>query len=158
MTSKLSVDDKEIVFYPESVRDEFMNLPPKVREIAINRLTLIQNNVRLPDRQVRRIEAVPGTAEIRVDFDGMPYRIYHTHCFKEAVFIIQAHAKKPTKGVGAPKADMDRLLTRLKALRVHYDQDRPSYERRHEWRMRRAEAITRKRNDDAAAAPAAHGL
>lgn len=133
MTSPKSRDVKEIRFHPESVSDDLQgSLPPKVLEVALQRLTAIQNGVRLPDTHNRAlIRNLPGVWELRIQHDGSAYRIYHIPEFKEAIYLIEVQRKDSTNGGNIPKGDVERLLTRYKGVRVQYGIESGALERRY---------------------------
>jgi phage-related protein len=143
MTSATSNDVKEIVFHPRSVLDSLHeNLPPKIARVMIERLNALQNNVHMPDAQNRGLTDANGIHELRVNHDGAAYRVYHYMDFREVVFVIEAHSKKPTKGVNLPRADLARMLTRLKHIREHYETNRHAYERRYDERAARRRSVS----------------
>lgn len=61
-----------------------------------------------------------GVLEIVDDFDGDTYRAVYTVKFEGAVFALHAFQKKSKKGIETPKADLEKVQTRLKAAEKMY--------------------------------------
>jgi phage-related protein len=155
MTSPSSTDIKEIIFFPrqvvECLRDEF---PARIRDVMVERLHALQNGIRLPDQHNRSLTPqAPGIHEIRVNFNNYAYRVYHASEFAEVIYVVEAHLKKPTKGVGIPQADLDRMVGRLKAARVNYQENRLLLQHRFEER-----ALRRRSFDDGTAQLSPHEI
>jgi phage-related protein len=56
--------------------------------------------------------------EIVADFDSDTYRAVSTVEFEEAVYVVDAFQKKSKKGIATPQKDIDRMVERIKALRI----------------------------------------
>jgi len=63
-----------------------------------------------------------GVLEIVDDFDGDAYRAVYTVRFQGFVYVDRAFQKKSRRGIATPKADIERIKTRLKAAREHYEE------------------------------------
>jgi phage-related protein len=62
-----------------------------------------------------------GVCEIVDDFDGDTYRAVYTVRFQGVVYVLDAFQKKSTTGSKTAKVDMDRIASRLKLARDHYE-------------------------------------
>lgn len=55
--------------------------------------------------------------EIVSDFDGDTFRGVYTIEFAEAIYVLDVFQKKSKEGKATPKADIDRIIQRVKAVR-----------------------------------------
>lgn len=58
--------------------------------------------------------------EIRVDESGGTYRAMYTTEMEGFVYVLDVFRKKSKKGAETPKADIDRIVERLKRAREHF--------------------------------------
>lgn len=58
--------------------------------------------------------------EILVSEDGDTYRTMYTVKLESLVYVLDVFKKKSKSGIATPKADLDRILSRLQAARQHY--------------------------------------
>lgn len=63
--------------------------------------------------------------EIVSDDDGNTYRAMYTVQLKGRVYVLDAFQKKSKSGIATPKADLDRILQRLKDAKQHYKENPP---------------------------------
>jgi phage-related protein len=61
-----------------------------------------------------------GVLEIVAEDDGSTYRGVYTVKFPGAVYVLDAFQKKSKKGARTPRADVNRIIIRLKAAEEHY--------------------------------------
>jgi phage-related protein len=54
--------------------------------------------------------------EVRESTDGNAYRAVYTVRYADAVYVLHAFQKKSKSGIATPKAEMDLVEKRLKAL------------------------------------------
>lgn len=55
--------------------------------------------------------------EIGSDYDGDTYRGMYTTKLEGRIYVLDVFQKKSKSGIATPKADLDRIMTRLKAAR-----------------------------------------
>mgnify|MGYP001552770799 CR=1 FL=1 len=67
-----------------------------------------------------------GVIEIVVDFGGNAFRTVYTVMFAEAVYVLRAFQRKSKRGIATPKAELERIRTRLARAKGDYDQWRRS--------------------------------
>lgn len=63
--------------------------------------------------------------EIISDDDGNTYRAMYTVQLKSRVYVLDAFQKKSKSGIATPKADLERILQRLKDAKQHYKENPP---------------------------------
>lgn len=63
--------------------------------------------------------------EIISDDDGNTYRAMYTVQLKGRVYVLDAFQKKSKSGIATPKADLERILQRLKDAKQHYKENPP---------------------------------
>ncbi len=63
--------------------------------------------------------------EIVSDDDGNTYRAMYTVQLKGRVYVLDAFQKKSKSGISTPKADLERILQRLKDAKQHYKENPP---------------------------------
>ncbi len=63
--------------------------------------------------------------EIISDDDGNTYRAMYTVQFKGRVYVLDVFQKKSKSGIATPKADLERILQRLKDAKQHYKENPP---------------------------------
>lgn len=60
--------------------------------------------------------------EVVDDFDGDTYRAAYTVRFADFVYVLHAFQKKSKKGRETPKAEMDKIKSRLKDAKADYEE------------------------------------
>jgi phage-related protein len=143
MTSPLASDLKEVLFVTRSVREDLRNdFPQEVFQVVHQRLFLLQNGIRLPENQNRSLDRNgEGIQELRIPFKGAAFRVYHASMFREVIYVLDAQNKKSSTGSNIPKADIDRLLTRLKDVAAHYRDHGAELVRRFDERLLRRRVL-----------------
>ena len=63
----------------------------------------------------------PGTYEIRLDGDGLTYRVFYVAKFEEAVYVLHCFNKKSRHGKATPREHIETGKRRYKAMLL----DRP---------------------------------
>lgn len=66
-----------------------------------------------------------GILEIVEDRRGGTYRAVYTIKFSHAVYVLHCFQKKSVEGIQTPKADLDNIRERLKAVEAHVAGIRP---------------------------------
>jgi phage-related protein len=68
------------------------------------------------------IKAFKGAAVVEIvdDYDGDTYRAVYTVKFAGVIYVLHAFQKKSKSGIATPKADIDRIVARLKTAEKHY--------------------------------------
>jgi phage-related protein len=61
-----------------------------------------------------------GVIEVIENYDGNTYRAVYTIKFPGVVYVLDVFQKKSKRGKKTPKADMDRIKSRLKLAEEHY--------------------------------------
>jgi phage-related protein len=65
----------------------------------------------------------PGVFEIVESFDGDTYRALYTVRFAGVIYVLHAFQKKSTVGRKTARIDKDRVTSRLKTARDHYEEN-----------------------------------
>jgi phage-related protein len=73
-------------------------------------------------RYAKPLKGYGGVLEIVDDYDGDTFRAVYTVRFAKAVYVLHAFQKKAKKGIATPKADIERIDTRLAAAKKDYEQ------------------------------------
>ena len=63
--------------------------------------------------------------EVVSDDDGNTYRAMYTVRLKGRIYVLDAFQKKAKSGIATPKADLERILQRLKDAKQHYKENPP---------------------------------
>jgi phage-related protein len=135
MTSDASGDVKEVIFVNAAAVRDYAALPAEVKEAADARTTILQNNGRLPSKQVRDLRgALAGIAEIRIFYDDDTYRVYFAAEYAEAIYILDAGMKTSPNDSDMPRWQIDRLVARKQQADEHYIDNRLALRRRAEER------------------------
>jgi phage-related protein len=106
-----------------SSRGDLRSFPKDVRSVMAYALLLAEQGSKHPDAKPmtgNKAFKGAGVVEIVDDFDGNTYRAVYTVRFAGAVYVLHAFQKKSKSGIATPKADIDRIVTRLKAAEEHY--------------------------------------
>jgi len=141
MSSRTSVDIREVVFVNAQAKEAYENLPLEVLQAADARTTAIQNHWRLPRNQRQVLSGkLAGIDEVRIPFDDDTYRVYYLTAFKAAIYILDAGIKKSPRGREMPKMQIDRLVDRKKGAVAHYAANEKWFEARMADRLARRAA------------------
>lgn len=110
---------KRVRFWPPSVQEEMRELDTDVAEHIAQALSDAKLGVKSEsakpfgeDPRLAKVMKIVKNAK-----DGNTYRGVYTIEFVEAIWVLDVFAKKSTSGKATPKADIERIVGRLKDLR-----------------------------------------
>ena len=98
-------------------------MPTEVMAVMGYALHLAQQGGKHDQAKPLKGQGSAGVLEIVEDDDGSTYRAVYTVRFKNAVYVLHCFQKKSRKGIGTPKQEMDLVLKRLEAARLHSEGD-----------------------------------
>jgi phage-related protein len=114
---------KRVRFWPASLKDSVRKLDTDVAEHIAQALHDAKLGLKSAatkpfgeDRRLAKVMKIVKDAK-----DGNTYRGVYTIEFPEAVWVLDVFAKKSTQGIATPKADIERIVGRLKDLREYRD-------------------------------------
>jgi phage-related protein len=116
-------DEAKPLVWVASCKKDLLSFPSDVRDVMGYALDLAQ-------RGEKHLDAKPmkgfgsGVLEVVDDYDGDTYRAVYTIRYEGAVYAVHAFQKKSKKGVETPKAELDRIDTRLKAIEAQRQKGR----------------------------------
>lgn len=122
---------KRVLEFVASARDDLSALPKAVKQTFGFALEQAVHGERHYDAKPLKGFGGAGVVEIVKDHDRMTYRAVYTVKFKDAVYVLDAFAKKSKQGIKTPKQDMDRIKARLKLAEAHYNEN---YEKKRQTR------------------------
>lgn len=96
-----------------------MDFPVKVQSSFGYRLHLVQTGDHPPG--AKPLKGYRGVLELIEDFDGDTFRTVCTVRFKEAVYVLHAFKKKSKRGIATPKADLELIERRLRAVTTEHE-------------------------------------
>jgi len=112
---------KRVRFHPDAVKEHLAEMPEDVRNHIYQALQDAAFGVKAgsakpfgEDKRLAKVMKIVKDAK-----DGNTYRGAYTIEFPEAIWVLDVFAKKSTQGIKTPKADIDRIVDRLKSLRVY---------------------------------------
>jgi len=103
---------------------EIRSFPEEVKDVLGFAIGLAQDGGKHPNAKPLTGDKAfrsGGVLEVVDDFDGNTYRAVYTVRFSAAIYVLDVFQKKSKKGIATPKADIERIKTRLKAAQVHYE-------------------------------------
>lgn len=100
-----------------------MSFPSDVRDVIGYALDLAQRGEKHPDAKPMKGFG-SGVLEVVDDYDGDTYRAVYTVRYEDVVYAVHAFQKKSKKGVETPKAELDRIDARLKAIEAQRQKER----------------------------------
>lgn len=112
---------KPIHFIASSLKD-LRDMPPDVRGAFGRQLLDAQYGDTPAVAKSLKGFGDASVVELIEDEGSSTYRAVYTVRFAEAVYVLHVFQKKSTKGIAAPKADVDLVKRRLKAAEGHYQQ------------------------------------
>ena len=115
----MQIADKPAYFWANTLRD-LRELPEVVRdEIGHGLRTAQQGRKAIAAKPLTGPKEFKGgkVLEIVSDFDGDTFRSVYTIEFGEAIHVLDVFQKKSKEGKATPKADIDSVIRRVKALR-----------------------------------------
>lgn len=102
-----------------SSKDDLKEFPDDVQDHI--GFALYQAQIGLKHRDAKPLTSLgSGVLEVVSDFDTNTYRAVYAVRFREAVYVLHAFQKKSRKGIATPKAEIDLVKRRLKAVEQHY--------------------------------------
>jgi phage-related protein len=114
--------DEKPLIWVASCKKDLLSFPQEVVDVMGYALGLAQEGGKHPGAKLLRGFKGGGVLEVVDDFDGDTYRAVYTVKFEGAVFALHAFQKKSKKGRETPKADMEKIQTRLMAAEKLYAQ------------------------------------
>jgi phage-related protein len=116
-----SLSRKPLEWVASSLKD-LRAFPEEVQDVMGFALDMAQAGLKHPDAKPLKGSAFKGAGVLEVveDHDGDTYRAIYTVRFEGVVYVLDAFQKKAKHGIATPKADIDRIKTRLKAAEEHY--------------------------------------
>jgi phage-related protein len=103
-----------------SSRKDLKRMPEQVQDVFGAALLDAQYGDR-PEGARPFGEGLPrAVMKIVADFNGDTYRVAYTVKLPKAVYVLHVLKKKSKSGVATPKADRDRIRTRLRAAEAHH--------------------------------------
>ena len=144
MTSRDSLDVREVVFINERCRVDYEAMPGDVRESADQAIDALQNGYPLPRKLYQPLGGkLAGVSEIRLPYDDDTYRVYVTLKCPWIVMVLEAGMKKSTEGRNIPIWQQGRLETRFKRARDYCAEHGADLEADYEKRKFRREAFAK---------------
>lgn len=115
---------KRQVEWIASSRSDLKKFPEDVRDVMGHAIYLAETGGRHPD--AKPLGGDPafsggGVLEVVDDYDGDTYRTVYTLRFEGIVYVLDAFQKKSKRGNQTPKPDINRIKSRLKQAREHYE-------------------------------------
>ena len=104
-------NEKPIIWVRSSL-DDLKVLPDKPRRDIGFALAEVQEGG-YPDN-AKPLKGLSGVYEIRVDFDSNTYRAAYVVNLGNAIYVLHVFQKKSKRGVATPKAEIDKIRSRLK--------------------------------------------
>jgi phage-related protein len=99
-----------------SAKADFMTFPGSVQDVMGYALYLAQCGSKHAHAKPLRGFGGAGVLEATEQHDGDAYRAVYTVRFAEGVYVLHAFEKKPKSGIATPKADIDLIKARLRAV------------------------------------------
>lgn len=103
-----------------SSKDDLSGFPVEVKADMGHALFLAQQGEKSPAAKPLKGFAGAGVLEVVDDFDGNTYRAVYTVRFASRVYVLHAFQKKSKSGARTPKAEIDRIILRLKAAQEDF--------------------------------------
>lgn len=98
-----------------SCKKDLLSFPCDVQDVLGYALDLAQRGEKHPDAKPMKGFG-SGLLEVVDDYDGETYRAVYTVRYEGIVYAVHAFQKKSKKGAATPKAELDKIDTRLKAI------------------------------------------
>lgn len=102
-----------------SSKKDLKEMPAEVMAVMGYALHLAQQGGKRGQAKPLQGYGSAGVLEVMEDDDGNTYRAVYTVKFKNAVYVLHCFQKKSRKGISTPKQEMDLVLKRLEAARLH---------------------------------------
>jgi phage-related protein len=114
---------KKPVEFVASARDDLKDLPKHVRVVFGYAILLAETGRKHRDAKPLKGFGGAGVLEVVENFDSDAYRAMYTVQFVGVVYVLDAFQKKSKRGKALPKADLDRIKTRLRMAQEHYEKN-----------------------------------
>lgn len=95
---------------------DLLVMPDDVQQVFGYALHLAQTGSRHDKAKALSGFGSAGVLEVVEDSRGDTYRAVYTVRFEDAVYVLHCFQKKSTRGIRTPKADMDKIRERLRAV------------------------------------------
>jgi phage-related protein len=102
------------LFWIASSRDDIRGLPRDVQRLFGFALRMAQMGGKHPDAKPLKGFGGAGVLEVVARDDGDTFRAVYTVRLDDRVYVLDVFQKKSKRGIGTPKADIDRIRARLK--------------------------------------------
>jgi len=100
--------------------DDLFEFPQEVKRLIGFALRMAQKGGKHPDAKPLAGFGGAGVLEVVSDFDGDTFRAVYTVKFKGVIYVLHAFQKKSKKGIKTPKAEIDKIKSRLKQAQELY--------------------------------------
>jgi len=108
------------LYWVASSREDLLTMPRPVRRAVGLALSVAQFGGRHP--AVKTLKGLgPGVVEIIENHNRKTYRAVYTINFSEVVYVLHVFQKKSPSGRRMSRPDLERIRTRIKAAREHYE-------------------------------------
>jgi phage-related protein len=111
-----------------SAEDDLFVFPPAVKRVVGFAIRIAQRGGKHPDAKPLKGFKGAGVLEVISDFDGNTFRAVYTVKFKGVVYVLHAFQKKSKKGIKTPRAEIDKVRTRLRDAQALHE-ERSSHEK-----------------------------
>ena len=118
----MSAEAKPLVWVA-SCKKDVLSFPSDVQDLMGYALDLAQRGEKHPDAKPMRGFG-SGVLEVVDDYDGDTYRAVYSVKYEGIVYAVHAFQKKSKKGAETPKAELDKIDTRLKAIEAQRQKER----------------------------------
>jgi len=108
------------LFWVASSREDLRCFPAKVRREVGFALFRAQQGGKHPNARPLKGFGGAGVLEIITNFDRSTYRSVYTIRFPDAVYVLHAFQKKARSGKATPRAELERIRTRLRRALLHH--------------------------------------
>jgi phage-related protein len=115
----MSFTDTPLAFVGSS-RDDLFELPVEVKRVVGFALRAAQKGGKHPDAKPLSGFGGAGVLEVISNFDGDTFRAVYTVKFKGVIYVLHVFQKKSKTGIKTPKAEIDKIKSRLKQAEELY--------------------------------------
>jgi phage-related protein len=103
-----------------SSRDDLRSMPEDVKDVFGQALWEAQTGGKHIDAKPLRGFGGASVMEVVTNDAGGTYRAVYTVKFDKAVYVLHVFKKKSKRGVATPKAEIEKIKSRLKIAEAHY--------------------------------------
>jgi len=111
--------EKPLEFIASS-RDDLSAMPEDVKDVFGQALWEAQTGGKHVDAKVLKGFGGAGVLEVVTDDADGTYRAVYTVKLGKAVYVLHTFQKKSKRGIATPKAEVDKIKSRLKLAESHY--------------------------------------